>query len=315
MAILRMGSPVGDECAPILHRHDVNWNNRGNSVKTFMNSSNPYVMAGVMGWPVAQSRSPVIHNHWITQYGLRGAYGLFPVQPGQVEQAIRGMQALGIAGCNITIPHKVEAMAYMDMVDPVARRMGAINTIHVQPDGSLHGYNNDGFGYIQSIRDTQPDWRADTGPIVVLGAGGASRAVVLSLLDEGAPQIRLLNRSRDKADQLAAEFGSRVLALDWAQREEALRGAAMLVNTTNQGMYNQAPLDLRLDALSSRALVSDLIYIPLETELMRQAKARGNPTVGGLGMLLNQARPAFQKWFGIMPEITPELTNKVLGTF
>jgi shikimate dehydrogenase len=276
---------------------------------------NTFVMAGVLGWPVAHSRSPAIHNHWIEQYKLKGAYGLFPVTPQNLEAAIRGLAALGFAGCNITIPHKVEAMKLMDWVDPLARRMGAINTIVVQPNGSLHGFNNDGYGYIQSLRDAQPNWRADDGPIVVLGAGGAARAIVVSLMDEGATQIRILNRTRAKADALASEFGSIIQALDWSERHEALTGAALLVNTTSQGMHHEAALDLDLSCLPTNTLVSDAIYIPLETPLLAAARARGNTTVNGLGMLLNQARPAFRAWFGVMPEITDELHQIVVKTF
>ena len=276
---------------------------------------NKFVLAGVMGWPVAHSRSPVLHNHWIRQYGLQGAYGLFPVQPGRLEDAVRGLRALGLAGCNITIPHKVDAMALMDHVDPLARRMGAINTIVVGADGSLNGFNNDGFGYIQSLKDAKPDWRASDEPITVLGAGGAARAVVLSLLDQGAPQIRLLNRTRAKAEALASEFGAAVQVFDWSERHEALAGVALLVNTTNQGMHGQPDLALKLDRLPTTALVSGVIYIPLETPLLAAARARGNATVNGLGMLLNQARPAFQAWFGVMPEITDELRRAILATF
>ncbi len=276
---------------------------------------NKFVMAGVMGWPVAHSRSPVIHNHWIRQYGLNGAYGLFPVEPQNIDDAIRGLKALGLAGCNITIPHKVEAMKRMDWVDPLARRMGAINTIVVQADGALHGYNNDGFGFIQSLRDDKPDWRADAGPITVLGAGGAARAIVLSLIDEGASEIRLINRTRAKADALAQEFGQVVTAYDWSERHDALAGCALLINTTNQGMHGQPDLDLQLDQLPTSALVADAIYIPLETSLLAQARQRGNTGVNGLGMLLNQARPAFKAWFGVMPEITPELRQAIIATF
>lgn len=276
---------------------------------------NKFVMAGVMGWPVAHSRSPVIHNHWIRQYGLNGTYGLFPVEPQNIDDAIRGLKALGLAGCNITIPHKVEAMKRMDWVDPLAQRMGAINTIVVQADGALHGYNNDGFGFIQSLRDDKPDWRADAGPITVLGAGGAARAIVLSLIDEGASEIRLINRTRAKADALAQEFGQVVTAYDWSERHDALAGCALLINTTNQGMHGQADLDLQLDQLPTSALVADAIYIPLETALLAQARQRGNTTVNGLGMLLNQARPAFKAWFGVMPEITPALRQAIIATF
>ena len=276
--------------------------------------ANKFVMAGVMGWPVAHSRSPLIHNHWIQQYGLQGAYGLFAVQPALLEPAIRGLRALGLAGCNVTIPHKVDAMQYMDVVDPLARRMGAINTVVVTPDGALQGFNNDGFGFIQSLRDAQPDWRADSGPATVLGAGGAARAVVLSLLDEGATEIRLVNRTRARAQAMADEFGSAVQVLDWNARHEALDGIALMVNTTNQGMHGEPDLDIRLDQLPHTALVSDAIYIPLETPLLREARLRGNTTVNGLGMLLNQARPAFQAWFGVMPEITPALRQAILAT-
>jgi len=274
-----------------------------------------FVLAGVMGWPVAHSRSPVIHNHWIAKYGLRGAYVLLPVQPENFEDAIRGLPALGFAGCNVTIPHKVSAMKMMDFVDPVAKAMGAINTIVAQPDGSLHGYNNDGFGYIQSLRDAQPDWRGDAGPALVLGAGGAARAIVLSLLNEGAPEVRLVNRTREKAQALADEFGPRVKVLDWADRNDAMAGVALLVNTTNQGMHGQPELAVSLAALPQQALVSDAIYIPLETALLKNARLRGNPVVNGLGMLLNQARPAFKAWFGVMPEITPTLRQVVVATF
>jgi shikimate dehydrogenase len=277
--------------------------------------ANPFVMAGVMGWPVAHSRSPVIHNHWIRQYGLQGAYGLFPVRPDKLEDAIRGLPALGLAGCNITIPHKVEAMKLMDVVDPLAQRMGAINTIVVTPEGALHGFNNDGFGYIQSLRDAQPGWQANAGAATVLGAGGAARAVVLSLLDQGATEIRLLNRTRARAQALADEFGATVHVFDWSERHEALRGIALLVNTTSLGMHGQDPLDLQLDGLPRTALVSDAIYIPLETPLLQAARLRGNATVNGLGMLLNQARPAFQAWFGVLPEITPALHQAIMATF
>ena len=277
--------------------------------------ANTFVMAGVMGWPVAHSRSPVIHNHWIRQYGLQGAYGLFPVRPDKLEDAIRGLPALGLAGCNVTIPHKVEAMKLMDVVDPLARRMGAINTIVVTPEGALHGFNNDGYGYIQCLRDAKPDWQANAGPITVLGAGGAARAVVLSLLDQGATEIRLINRTRSKAQALADEFGVGIQVFDWSERDEALDGIALLVNTTNQGMHGQPQLDLQLDRLPSTALVSDAIYIPLETPLLLAARLRGNATVNGLGMLLNQARPAFHAWFGVNPEITPELHQAIMATF
>jgi len=281
-------------------------------------SSTPFHLAGVMGWPVSHSRSPLIHNYWLQKYGLTGSYVQLPVAPGTLGTAIPGLKALGFKGCNLTIPHKVEAMAFMDEVDPMARRMGAMNTIVVQADGSLKGYNNDGYGYIQSLLDAQPTWRADAGPVTVLGAGGAARAVVLSLADRGAKEIRLLNRSPAAAQALADafgdEFGEVVKALPWADRHDALDGIALLVNTTSQGMVGNPALDLDLSALPTTALVSDVIYVPLETPLILAAKARGNPTVDGLGMLLNQARPAFEAWFGVLPDITPELRRMIEAT-
>ena len=273
-----------------------------------------FIMAGVMGWPVAHSRSPLIHNHWIKKYQLSGAYGRFPVEPKNLEDAIRGLSALGLAGCNITIPHKVEAMQYMDWVDPHAQKIGAINTVVVQANGTRHGYNNDGFGYLQSLKEAHAQWRADTGPVVVLGAGGAARAILVALLQEGATEIRLLNRTLDKAQALAQEFGPSIQALPWSQRHEALAQAALLINTTNQGMHGEPPLDIALAQLPTSALVSDAIYIPLETPLLAAARLRGNATVNGLGMLIHQARPAFQSWFGVLPDATPDLYARVIRT-
>lgn len=279
-----------------------------------MADDKPFILAGVMGWPVAHSRSPAIHNHWIRQYGLNGSYVLLPVQPARITDAVRGLRALGFAGCNITIPHKVAAMALVDRIDPLAERIGAINTVVVEADGTLSGYNTDAFGYIQSLLDAQPDWRADAGPITVLGAGGAARAILVALAERGAKDIRLCNRSLDKAEALAAEFGAPICAVPWEQRAEALDGCALLVNTTSLGMKGQDALELSLDTLPTHALVSDIIYVPLETPLLAAARQRGNPTVNGLGMLLNQARPAFEHWFGVMPELTPELRHAIEGT-
>ena len=278
-------------------------------------SDSPFVLAGVMGWPVAHTRSPAIHNHWIAKYGLKGAYVQLPVQPERLEAAIRGLSALGFAGCNITVPHKVSAMRFMDELHPAARRVAAINTIVVQPDGRLLGMNNDGAGYIQSLRDADATWRGDAGPALVLGAGGAARAIVVALLDEGVPELRITNRTLERAQELANDFGDRVKVVPWAERNDAMAGVSLLVNTTTLGMHGQAPLDVALGALPLEAMVSDAIYIPLETPLLAQARMRGHRTVNGLGMLLNQARPAFQSWFGVLPEVTPELRAAVRATF
>ena len=278
-------------------------------------SDTPYVLAGVMGWPVAHTRSPAIHNHWITRYGLKGAYVQLPVHPDRLEAAICGLSALGFAGCNVTVPHKVSAMHFMDELHPTARRVAAINTIVVQPDGRLLGMNNDGAGYIQSLRDADPSWRGDVGPALVLGAGGAARAIVVALLDEGVPELRITNRTLERAQELAEAFGDRVKVVPWAERNEAMAGVSLLVNTTTQGMHGQSPLDVAIDALPLTAMVSDAIYIPMETALLTQARLRGNRTVNGLGMLLNQARPAFASWFGVLPDITPELRAAIQATF
>ena len=276
--------------------------------------SHTFVLAGVIGWPIAHSRSPVIHGHWIEQLGLRGAYIPLAVNPVNLPEALKGLSALGFAGCNLTLPHKVDALTCVQELDQVARQIGAVNTVVVQADGSLRGTNTDAFGYIQSLREAQPNWQAASGPAVVLGAGGAARAIVWALADAGVKEIRLFNRSPDKALDMARQFGAPVKALAWEQRHDALADAGLLVNTTTQGMQGQAALDIDLTALPQTALVSDIVYTPLETDLLLRAKLRGNPVVNGLGMLLHQARPGFEAWFGVMPEVTPALWQKVLAT-
>ena len=271
----------------------------------------PFVLAGVMGWPVAHSRSPLIHSHWIAQYGLRGAYVPLAVQATQLEQALRALPVLGFAGCNLTIPHKVQALSILDQIDPIARRIGAVNTVVVQTDGSLRGTNTDAFGYIESLREAQPHWVAEQGPAVVLGAGGASRAVLCALMDAGVARIRLCNRDAGKAQALAQEFGAVVQTLPWSERHAALQGAQLLVNTTSLGMDGQDALDIRLDALPASAVVSDIVYVPRLTPLLAAAQARGNPIAEGLGMLLHQARPAFAAWFGPLPAISTTLLHTV----
>jgi shikimate dehydrogenase len=273
------------------------------------------VLAGVMGWPVAHSRSPVIHKHWIAEYGLHGDYVLLPVQAHALASALRGLAAKGFAGCNLTIPHKVAALSIVDRVDGAAQRIGAINTIVVEKNGTLLGRNTDSAGFIQSLLDAKPQWRADQGPALVLGAGGAARAVVAGLLDQGATDIRVTNRTWETAQSLQQDFGDRVQAVAWAERSEALEGCALVVNSTSLGMHGQDALDLSLQALASHALVADVVYVPLETPLLASAQARGNPTVNGLGMLINQARLGFEAWFGVLPANTPALREKLLATF
>lgn len=279
-----------------------------------MSHPDRFLLAGVMGWPVMHSRSPMLHNHLFKQYGLAGTYVPLAIAPGNLEGALRGLAPLGFSGCNITIPHKQHALAIVDEADAVARRIGAISCVIVRADGSLAGTNNDAFGFVQNILQQQPAWRADAGPVVVVGAGGGARAVVYSLAERGARGIRVINRTVARAEALAREFGSPVTAIAWEDRHRALEGGAMLVNTTSQGMVGQPPLDLALDTLPATALVCDIVYVPVETPLLAAARRRGNPTVDGLGMLLHQVRPAWQAWFGIDPQITPELRAHIEAT-
>ena len=267
-----------------------------------------------MGWPVMHSRSPALHNYFFKQYGLAGAYLPLAIPPERLEPALRALAPLGFAGCNLTIPHKERALAIVDEVDDPARRIGAISCVVVRPDESLWGTNNDVHGFARNILQHQPRWRADAGPAVVIGAGGGARAVVYCLVERGAREIRLINRTRERADTLARDFGSSVTPLDWDDRHRALGGAALLVNTTSQGMIGQPALDLSLDALPSTALVVDIVYIPLETPLLAAACRRGNPAVDGLGMLLHQACIAWRLWFGLDPEVTPELRAAIEAT-
>jgi shikimate dehydrogenase len=258
-----------------------------------------------MGWPVMHSRSPKLHNYWLAQYGLNGTYVPLAIAPDHLPGALRALHALGFAGCNLTIPHKQMALTMVDKLDPLARRIGAVNCVVVAPDGALEGYNFDAFGFIEGIREAQPAWRADLGPIVVIGAGGAARAVLVGLLEHGAREIRLINRTRARASELSQEQGGTVVK--WEERNAALAGAGTLINATSLGMAGEPPLDISLAELPRDALVCDIVYIPQETALLRQARLQGNPTVNGLGMLLHQARPAFLAWFGVMPSVTPEL--------
>jgi shikimate dehydrogenase len=276
-----------------------------------MSTPDRFLLAGVMGWPVMHSRSPMLHTYLMKQHGLAGTYVPLAIKPDDLAAALRGLAPLGFSGCNITIPHKEQALRIVEHVDDVARRIGAVSCISVRSDGTLAATNNDAFGFVQNILQQQPAWRAEAGPIVVIGAGGGARAVVYSLAERGAREVRVVNRTRARANALAREFGPPVASVEWADRSRALSDAAMLVNTTSQGMAGQAPLDLSLDALPTQALVSDIVYVPLETPLLAAARQRGNPTVDGLGMLLHQVRPAWQAWFGIDPQITPDLRAHV----
>jgi len=272
-----------------------------------MTYADRFLLAGVMGWPVMHSRSPLLHNYWFQQHQLAGTYVPLAIPPTGLKPALRALYPLGFAGCNLTIPHKQEAMNCVDELDAVSKSIGAISCVVVTPDGSLAGTNNDCYGFIQSIKEEQPRWRADAGPGIVIGAGGGARAVCYALAEEGAKEIRILNRTFERAKKIVEDFGGPIKALPWEQRHEVLEGAAIVVHTTSQGMLGQSALDIKLDKLPARALAVDIIYIPLETPFIRAARQRGNPTMNGLGMLLHQARAAWRAWFGIEPAVTAEL--------
>ena len=269
-------------------------------------------VAGVMGWPVAHSRSPRLHGLWLARHGIDGAYVPLAVSPDHFAQALGMLSHFGFAGVNITIPHKETALGVVDELDDMARRIGAVNTVIVREDGSLLGSNTDAYGFIENLRSGASGWRAEAGPALVIGAGGAARAVIVALLDAGAPTILVTNRTAARADALCAEFGPTLTAVPCAARATAVADVATLVNTTSLGMNGQPPLDLALDKLATTTLVTDVVYSPLETPLLSAAKARGNPTVDGLGMLLHQARPGFTAWFGVEPEVDDELRAHVL---
>ncbi len=273
-----------------------------------------FALAGVMGHPVLHSRSPRIHNHWFAKYGIAGTYVPLAIEPSGLEAALRALPGLGFAGCNLTIPHKEAALSILDEIDPLARRIGAVNCVIVRPDGSLLGRNYDAFGFLESIRERVPAMNFASAPALVLGAGGAARAIIAGLADQGCPQVIVVNRTLARAQALAGEFGGPVVARPWEEREALLPGTRLLVNTTSQGMHGQPALEIDLAGLPADAVVSDIVYVPLETPLLAQARQRGLIGVDGLGMLLHQARPAFRDWFGPMPEVTPELRQEIEAT-
>lgn len=270
-------------------------------------------LAGVIGWPVAHSLSPVLHGHWLETLGIDGVYVPLPVAPEDFAQVAAALPKMGFQGVNVTVPHKEAALAAVDEADALARRIGAVNTIIVGEDGRLFGTNTDGFGFLENLKDGAPAWNPDAGPAVVFGAGGAARAVIVALIDAGVPEIRLLNRTRERAERLAAELGGPIAVGDWDDRAARLADANLLVNTTTQGMTGKGALEIDLSALPVTALVNDIVYVPLETDLLAAARARGNPVVDGLGMLLHQARPGFEAWFGQAPQVTADLRLHILA--
>lgn len=270
-------------------------------------------LAGVMGWPVAHSRSPRLHGFWLAQHDIDGAYLPLPVRPENLATALKALPALGFAGVNLTVPHKTAAMGLVDRLSDEAKRIGAVNTIVVGADGRLEGSNTDGYGFLAHLKAVAPKWRPASGPVVILGAGGAARAIAVALLDAGVGELRLVNRTQARAAALAAEFGKRVKAVKWQERATALKDASLLVNSTTLGMTGQPALEIDLKQLPREAVVYDIVYVPLETPLLAAARKRGHVAIDGLGMLLHQALPGFASWFGITPEVTPELREFVLA--
>lgn len=270
-------------------------------------------VAGVVGWPVGHSRSPRLHGYWLERYGIDGAYVPMAVPPGRLAEALRALPALGFAGANITIPHKEEALRICDVVDDEARRIGAVNTVSVGADGALHGSNTDAYGFVESLRAALPDRRAE-GAVLVVGAGGAARALIVALLDAGYDEVRICNRTDARAAALAREFGAPCVAAPWADRAAAVGAAALVANATAGGLAGKPALDLPLDNLAKNATVADIVYTPLTTPLLAAAARRGARCVDGLGMLLHQARPGFAAWFGTDPKVDEGLRRFVLET-
>jgi shikimate dehydrogenase len=275
------------------------------------------LLAGIMGWPVAHSRSPALHGFWLAETAVDGAYMPLAVRPEHLEAALRALPILGFRGCNLTLPHKEKALTLVDRVEPLARRIGAVNTVIVNTDGSLEGRNTDAYGFIENLRDRVPAFQPRSGPAIVLGAGGAARAVVAALADLGVEEIRLVNRTLARAEALARDLaapGTAIAVHLWNEGPRALAGGGLFVNATSLGMAGSPPLDFDIAALPPPAPVVDLVYVPLETPLLAAARRRGHPVVDGLGMLLHQGRPGFEAWFGVPVAVSAAQRAAVLAT-
>ncbi|MGB3407755.1 MAG: shikimate dehydrogenase [Jannaschia sp.] len=268
------------------------------------------ILAGVIGDPISHSRSPRLHGHWLARHAIDGQYMPLHVRSADLADALRLLPRLGFAGLNVTLPHKEAVFALADEVSDRARSVGAANTLTFR-DERIIADNTDGFGFTANLAHRAPE-RDLTTPCLVLGAGGAARGVIAALLAEGTPAITLANRSRERADALAADFAGRVHVVDWESASGALPGHGLLVNTTSLGMTGQPPLAMDLSRLDPDTVVTDIVYTPLETPLLRDARVRGNTVVDGLGMLLHQAVPGFAAWFGITPDVDDALRIAVL---
>ncbi|MDO6484845.1 shikimate dehydrogenase [Shimia thalassica] len=270
-------------------------------------------LAGVIGSPIAHSRSPQLHGHWLRKYGLAGHYVPLEVTPKNLKKVLKTLPKMGFVGANVTIPHKEHVMELADMVTDRATLIGAANTLIFREDGRTHADNTDGYGFIENLRQGAPDWQPDAGPAVVLGAGGAARAVIASLLDAGVPEILLTNRTRARADTLRDDFGTKLRVVEWIKAGNILEEGATVVNTTSLGMAGKPDLRVPLDGLQKSAVVTDLVYNPLKTQLLEAAEEAGCVTVDGLGMLLHQAVPGFERWFGRRPIVDDEARQAALA--
>ncbi|MFK7838971.1 MAG: shikimate dehydrogenase [Bdellovibrionales bacterium] len=273
------------------------------------------IKAAVIGHPISHSKSPLIHNYWIEQGGLNGSYEAIDIAPENLKEGVQKLIDEGYAGFNVTIPHKEAIMDLCDDIDHNAAACGAVNTVVIEESGKLRGLNTDSFGFLTNIKSTSPDFDFEAGAAVVIGAGGAARAVVSGLIGQRIPEVILVNRTKSRAEKIAQDIGlgtDLVEVIDWEERHEALQWANLVVNASSLGMKDQPELDLNLDALSADVLVNDIVYNPLQTQLLKNASDRGNPTVTGIGMLLHQARPAFLEWFGTMPDVDDTLETLIL---
>jgi len=268
-------------------------------------------VAGVIGWPIGHSLSPRLHGYWLRENAIDGAYVPLAVAPEEFAAVIDVLPEMGFAGWNVTVPHKELALAAVTRADDGAAKIGAVNTVVVTDSGTTVGSNTDGFGFLENLGNGAPDWDPTSGPVVLVGAGGAAKSVAWALADAGVPELRIVNRTASRAEDLARAIGDIADAISWDSRSSALAGAGLVVNATSLGMVGQPPLDIPLDALPTSAVVNDLVYAPQITGLLERAQARGNHTVGGLGMLLHQARRGFAAWFGPEPSVTPELRDFV----
>lgn len=269
-------------------------------------------LAGVIGTPIAHSKSPRLHHHWLRRYGIPGYYIPMDIASDDLEAVLETFPKLGFVGLNVTIPHKERILALADVVSDRAALIGAANTILFRNDGKIHADNTDGYGFIENLRQGAPEWSPKSGAAAVIGAGGAARAVVTALIDAGAPEIRISNRTKSRAETLRQEFGVKIKVYDWVQAGNMFEGASTVVNTSSLGMQGKPPLRIPLDGIERTAVVTDLVYAPLETELLAYARSIGCRTVDGLGMLLHQAAPGFERWFGVRPEVDEDLRQAVL---